>query len=579
MRLLNIKTLQLESFENWNTVPPYAILSHTWEDGEVLFHDVTLDVDREKKAWKKVLGACHEAEKLGLSHVWVDTCCIFKESSAELSESINSMFAWYRDSRICFAYMGDVVGDSQSEDFWKSKWWSRGWTLQELIAPTEVMFFNESWNFLNLRTVLAKQIAQITGIAEKVLMTNGLEQLHHHSVAEKLCWAAKRKTTRGEDRAYSLLGLFGVNMSMIYGEGEEAAFFRLQREVFSVYADHSIFAWSYPSSSLNKIDHAKELLAPDISAFEFASDIISEPYNWGEIGRPKQSDPKVAGTKKTIATFSSVSHGLRVQLLLEKIDEENYIAYLACRRRGLENTCLTVQLCLDLTTGRYSRGWKDGTHINRDCQILERLVDSHLGYKVTLHDVYIAQPLPDIARSDRRVRCKPGWDRHDIRLYVADETLPSTGFEVVDYCPLYGDWISSVKQTQSPRGKQHFPQHINCAVIYRDKVTDERFAIYLETAGGPAIGVVVDRVSHASTATDIMARYNNPYDLHEPWTDLSQSMLIKRLESGKQVLLSMNAVEDGIVKTPSGPIIVPTYKVWIAVKRPAIYVLNRSQTQ
>lgn len=250
MRLLNIKTLKLESYENWNTVPPYAILSHTWEDEEILFHDIVADTEREKKGWKKILGACHEAEKLGLFYVWVDTCCIFKESSAELSESINSMFAWYRDARICFAYMGDVVEDSQSEEFQKSKWWTRGWTLQELIAPTDVMFFNSNWSFLNLRTCLAKQIASITGIAERILLSNGLEQLQHYSVAEKLCWASKRKTTRGEDRSYSLLGLFGVNMSMIYGEGEEAAFFRFQKEVFAVYADHSIFAWWYPSSFL-----------------------------------------------------------------------------------------------------------------------------------------------------------------------------------------------------------------------------------------------------------------------------------------------------------------------------------------
>lgn len=172
-----------------------------------------------------------------------------------------------------------------------------------------------------------------------------------------------------------------------------------------------------------------------------------------------------------------------------------------------------------------------------------------------------------------------GWDRHDIRLYVADDTLPAAGFEVVDYCPMYGDWIHSVKQGQSPHRSHQFPQHFNCAIIYRDKLTDERFAIYLETAGGPAIGLVVDRVSHSTLATDIMGRYNNPDELREPWTDLSNGILIKRLESGKQVILSLNAIEDSVVSNGDGLVAVPTYKVWIAVKRPSIYVLTRSQTQ
>lgn len=255
MRLLNTKTHQLESFEDWNAVPPYAILSHTWEEGEVLFHDITNGFAKTKPGWSKILGSCAEAEKLGIFHVWVDTCCIFKESSAELSESINSMFAWYRGARICFAYIGDVDENVEeglqhwwmvTKEFNKSKWWTRGWTLQELIAPTEVMFFNKKWKFMDFRSSLAGPISKITGIAEDILRDGNLDRLHDFSIAQKFSWAATRRTTRGEDRAYSLMGLFGVNMSMIYGEGEQAAFYRLQKEIFAVYADHSIFAWHYP---------------------------------------------------------------------------------------------------------------------------------------------------------------------------------------------------------------------------------------------------------------------------------------------------------------------------------------------
>jgi hypothetical protein len=245
MRLLNIKTYKLESFDNWDTVPPYAILSHRWEEEEVEFDDITSGSAETKRGWRKIAGACAEAAKLGIFYVWVDTCCIFKKSSAELSESINSMFAWYRDARICFAYMGDVGAGPDDGAFDTSVWWTRGWTLQELIAPTEVMFFDQNWDFFDLRSSQARRIAKITGIAEVVLQGRNLEKLLDFSTAAIFSWAAKRETSRGEDRAYSLMGLFGVNMSMIYGEGEQAAFFRLQKEIFGVYADHSIFAWHY----------------------------------------------------------------------------------------------------------------------------------------------------------------------------------------------------------------------------------------------------------------------------------------------------------------------------------------------
>jgi hypothetical protein len=132
MRLLNVETHQLESYVNWDTVPPYAILSHMWEEEEVLFHNIPSDCAKVKhgkvkhvkvkKGWSKILGACAEAEKPGIFHLWVDTCRIFKESSAELSESINSMFAWYRDARVCFAYIGDLDENADQEAFDKSKW-------------------------------------------------------------------------------------------------------------------------------------------------------------------------------------------------------------------------------------------------------------------------------------------------------------------------------------------------------------------------------------------------------------------------------------------------------------------------
>ncbi|KAE9363115.1 HET-domain-containing protein [Stipitochalara longipes BDJ] len=247
MRILSTEIVELsKTFDNWDTVPPYAILSHTWEQGEVLFRDITTDVTKEKLGWSKILGASVEAERLGIFYLWVDTCCIDKESSAELSQSINSMFAWYRDARICFAYLGDFKCDDV-ETFDMSRWWTRGWTLQELIAPVEVMFFAQDWTFVGLRSSSATRIAGITGIGETILAGGNLDKLHDFSVAEKFSWAATRRTTCGEDRAYSMMGIFGVNMAMIYGEGEQAACYRLQKEIFGVYPDHSIFAWDLTS--------------------------------------------------------------------------------------------------------------------------------------------------------------------------------------------------------------------------------------------------------------------------------------------------------------------------------------------
>jgi hypothetical protein len=287
MRLLNIETLKLEFFSDWNTTPPYAILSHTWEkdpNDEVLFDDLQphpydqeiqelqrrlrdlqhqvavymtpawggvevvsegahLRRAKQKKAWSKIEGCCREAAGLGLSHVWIDTCCIDKSSSSELSESINSMFAWYRDSSVCFAYLSDIGPITFGSEMTKSKWFKRGWTLQELIAPADLLFYTENWEFIASRSSLAESIAAKTGIPANILVKQHIESLAKLSVAARLSWAATRKTTRGEDRAYSLMGLFGVNIPALYGEGEEAAFFRLQTEIFKATGDHSIFAW------------------------------------------------------------------------------------------------------------------------------------------------------------------------------------------------------------------------------------------------------------------------------------------------------------------------------------------------
>ena len=238
-------------------MPPYAILSHTWGPDELTFKNM------EQKGYvpsKKIDGCCKQALKDELNFVWVDTCCIDKSSSAELSEAINSMWEWYRQSKVCYAYLSDVPPDTVVEEtyskFSQSRWFTRGWTLQELIAPEEVIFYDEAWNRIGRKShaysdwEFMKRLRQITGIDDKVLKRPS--SFRDYSVAQRMSWASKRTTTRLEDCAYSLLGLFKINMPLLYGEGNRA-FQRLQEEILRVSDDESLFAWG----------NSHQLLQPD----------------------------------------------------------------------------------------------------------------------------------------------------------------------------------------------------------------------------------------------------------------------------------------------------------------------------
>ncbi|KAK3994876.1 heterokaryon incompatibility protein-domain-containing protein, partial [Cladorrhinum sp. PSN332] len=259
MRLLNVKTHQLEDAIVTDTkFPPYSILSHTWGQEEVSFQDLTKgdELLQQLAGYTKILGCCAKSASEGFEHTWIDTCCIDKSSSAELSEAINSMFRWYSKAQVCYAYLSDVDGigeDSPEKDgssFRRSRWFTRGWTLQELLAPVEVVFLNRDWEEIGTKSSLASVIASFTRIDAGALKKPlcGSEAVSHHcagySIAQKMCWAAWRKTTREEDRAYSLMGLFGVNMPLLYGEGGEKAFARLQSQIMEQSSDDSIFAWS-----------------------------------------------------------------------------------------------------------------------------------------------------------------------------------------------------------------------------------------------------------------------------------------------------------------------------------------------
>jgi hypothetical protein len=218
-----------------SAIPEYAILSHTWEREEVTFEDLQNGTGTKKAGYKKIRFCAEQAKRDGLQYFWVDTCCIDKSSSAELAEAINSMFRWYRTSTKCYVYLSDVSRTAVNTDelawesaFRKCKWFTRGWTLQELIAPTSVEFFCRESKRIGSKSSLEQQIHEITGIPKSALQGAYLSQF---SDKERFSWIQPRQTKVEEDKAYSLLGIFDVQMPLRYGEGMADAFKRLEEEI------------------------------------------------------------------------------------------------------------------------------------------------------------------------------------------------------------------------------------------------------------------------------------------------------------------------------------------------------------
>jgi hypothetical protein len=223
-----------------NHALPYAILSHTWTaDQEVTYKELVDGTGTNKSGYTKLRFCGERAAADGLKYFWVDTCCINKATSIELSTAINSMFRWYQRATKCYVYLSDVsvpieVTDAEAfriswEPAFRRSWWfTRGWTLQELLAPASVEFFSREGKRLGSRISLEQEIHEITGIPTKVLRG---QKLSNFNVKERMGWAAGRTTTVKEDKIYCLLGIFGVFLPLIYGEGEHYATLRLKEEI------------------------------------------------------------------------------------------------------------------------------------------------------------------------------------------------------------------------------------------------------------------------------------------------------------------------------------------------------------
>ncbi|PHH58808.1 hypothetical protein CDD81_4368 [Ophiocordyceps australis] len=294
-------------------VPPYAILSHTWGDDEVVFGDCVSGTTSHKSSFAKVRDSCAQAVADDLDWIWIDSCCIDKSSSAELSEAINSMYAWYKDSEVCYAHLSGVSASADTSktdgEFARCRWFTRGWTLQELLAPAALVFYSEDWVMMGEKTALSRPLSVITGIDEGIL--TGAKALESASIAKRMSWAAYRRTTRPEDVAYCLMGLFGVNMPMLYGEGQRA-FLRLQKEIMKQSDDQSLLAWVDVDAS---VDAYRGLLAKSPLSFAYSNSVL--PYQDWEPRPP----------------YHITNRGLRIDLPMTPHGEESdgiFVAALDC---------------------------------------------------------------------------------------------------------------------------------------------------------------------------------------------------------------------------------------------------------
>ncbi|CZR52554.1 related to WD40-repeat protein (notchless protein) [Phialocephala subalpina] len=287
MRLLqynNDSEFSLTEFFEGDIPEKYAILSHRWGAEEVTFKDLTDGTSKGKAGYGKIQFCGEQARRDDLQYFWVDTCCIDKSNAVELQEAINSMFRWYRDATKCYVYLPDVSRprtdsvDGSNEDwgpaFRKSVWFSRGWTLQELIAPASVDFFCKEGELLGNKASLERHICEVTGIPASALRRSPLSDF---SVAERLSWAASRETFRQEDKAYSLLGIFDVNMPLIYGEGYDKALKRLRKEIDEPLKELDCLPFA-TDAQFNSFDRQDKLIClPDTRV-----DLLQEIYDWAD---------------------------------------------------------------------------------------------------------------------------------------------------------------------------------------------------------------------------------------------------------------------------------------------------------
>ena len=355
-RLLNINTLELPDQDELRDQQelPYVILSHAWQRKEVTFDQMPQfnnlqNLPPWKQSADKIIGACEavrdadgrlkgETGGIKISHLWMDTVCIDKKNLTELSEAINSMYRWYKQANSCFVYLEDFPSGGVNH-FTQSRWFERGWTLQELVAPEKVIFFDSKWNLLGKKETLQEDLSSRTKIDTDFLLHR--RNVGKASISQRMSWYSGRSTTVPEDQAYCLTGLFGINIPLLYGEGRERAFRRLQEEIMRYSDDHSLFAWK----STTPLENGSGLLA---KSPDFFQDMGSYEHN------PERENNK---------SYEMTNKGISIDLGLQ-IVQDVYVANISCMHGT--NHYLGIWLeCVSVQTQQYRR-----IRTNELCRIL-----------------------------------------------------------------------------------------------------------------------------------------------------------------------------------------------------------------
>jgi hypothetical protein len=471
MRLLRIEGSQpvLEEFFG-DEIPPYAILSHTWgaTHEEVSCGDITGSTQVEytrKIGYKKLLFCIEQAAKDGIQYSWVDTCCIDKTSSAELSEAINSMFAWYRNAKVCYAYLADVEcekADTLDATRWlASRWWSRAWTLQEYLAPHNVVFYNATWVRIGDKTDKAAEIQATTGIDEETSKDSRL--MYSRSVAQRMSWAANRYATRTEDIAYSLLGIFEINMPLLYGEGRRA-FLRLQQEILRTVNDQSLFAWGFTPKTIWQLTY-DSLPASEYGLF---ADMPSRFADCGKVlsyhRHGHSSDIRVVnGALHLAMPLTEVTqhpNRLRQRQLSEgklKIGFADSIALLPCAVSGMPEFLVGIMLTqMSATNQQYAR---KGLSNN---SIFTFLVVPKYAVQTEIRSVWVG---------DRRFAGRDNVDmktelRASILLTLTDQTNPPE-YTFVGILPEVLKWHGDSTSILLPDNQDDWPVRATIALYNR----------------------------------------------------------------------------------------------------------------
>ncbi|KAJ8502012.1 hypothetical protein ONZ45_g11933 [Pleurotus djamor] len=299
----------------------YAVLSHRWTDDELVFQELRHGLPPCKH--EKFSNFCRIAQDYGCRYAWVDTVCIDKSSSSELDESIRSMFSWYKHARVCIVYLGEGDSGSWGDD----SWFSRGWTLQELLAPKKLVFFLRDWSRLSPKGQFdivrreadvkmsgmdinsLRQVAWYAGIETDDLISFTPSPKNATKIFN---YVARRSTTIPEDISYCLAGLLDVTLPIAYGEGRERSFHRLQVACVESYNDRSVFTWNIFDSPPSQ---RSSMLAGDPDAYCALCPRITPNVLWQNISE------FVTPTLGTDQSFCFTNCGLRIAVTLHDVGE------------------------------------------------------------------------------------------------------------------------------------------------------------------------------------------------------------------------------------------------------------------